>query len=400
MRQGLRGEAAIVGVAEWRPTRQPVEPLRFTIEQWAQLAREALEDAGVAADRVNGLITSKLNEVSIFAPATISEYLGLPINFAEYVDLGGASACAMVWRAAAAIELGVCDVVVCALPASQGPPSLRPIPADTTHYGSFGGAYGSPQAEFDIPYGNVYQNASYAMIAQRYAAEFGYDARAMAKIAVDQRTSACANPAAYFHGKPITVDDVLASPMIAEPLHMLEIVMSMYGGAAVVVAHADVARKSRRRPVWIKGFGEHLAFKTPTYAEDMVRTPMTAAAKPAFDMAGLTPSDVDMVSIYDCYTITVLTSLEDAGFCRKGEGLKFVASHDLSFRGDFPCNPHGGQLSFGQAGIAGGMSHVCDATRQIQRRAGANQVADCNRAFVTGNGGVMGEQVALVLEGD
>lgn len=157
MKRGLKGEAAIVGVAEWRPTRDPTALSLFSIEQWAQLAREALNDAGLAAEQVNGLVTSKLAEVSIFAPATISEYLGLPVNFAEYVDLGGASAGAMVWRAAAAIELGLCDVVVCALPASPGPPSLRPVPQDTTHYGSFAGAYGSPQAEFDIPHGNVFQ---------------------------------------------------------------------------------------------------------------------------------------------------------------------------------------------------------------------------------------------------
>lgn len=400
MRRGLRGEAAIVGMAEWRPTRAPAERPQFTIEQWAQLAREALNDAGVEASRVNGLVTSKLAEVSIFAPATISEYLGLPVNFAEYVDLGGASASAMVWRAAAAIELGLCDVVVCALPASPGPPSLRPVPPDTTHYGSFAGAYGSPQAEFEIPHGNVFQNASYAMIAQRYAAVHGYDPLAMAKIAVDQRTSACANPAAFFYGKPITVDDVLASPMVADPLHMLEIVMSMYGGAAVVVASAEVARTCRHRPVWIRGFGEHLGFKTPTYAEDMLRTPMAVAAGSALQMAQVAHADIDMVSIYDCYTITVVTSLEDAGFCERGQGMAFVRDHDLTFRGDFPCNPHGGQLSFGQAGIAGGMSHVCDSARQIQARAGANQVKDCHRAFVTGNGGVMGEQVALVLEGD
>lgn len=95
-----------------------------------------------------------------------------------------------------------------------------------------------------------------------------------------------------------------------------------------------------------------------------------------------------------------LTSLEDAGFCEKGKGMEFVSSHDLTYRGDFPCNTHGGQLSFGQAGIAGGMSHVCDATRQIQNRAGSNQVPEANRAFVSGNGGVMGEQVALILEGE
>ncbi len=108
---------------------------------------------------------------------------------------------------------------------------------------------------------------------------------------------------------------------------------------------------------------------------------------------------MDMVSIYDCYTITVLLSLEDAGFCEKGKGMEFVAEHDLTFRGDFPLNTAGGQLGFGQAGNAGGMHHVCDATRQIMGRAGEAQVADCHRAFVSGNGGILSEQTTLVLEG-
>ena len=106
-----------------------------------------------------------------------------------------------------------------------------------------------------------------------------------------------------------------------------------------------------------------------------------------------------MVSIYDCYTITVLMTLEDAGFCPKGKAAEFIHSHDLSYRGDFPCNPHGGQLSFGQTGMAGGMHHVIDGARQIMGRAGGNQVRDCNRAFISGNGGIMSEQVVLILEG-
>ncbi|MEZ5223730.1 MAG: thiolase family protein [Ilumatobacteraceae bacterium] len=396
---GLRGEAAIVGYAQWQPIRKPLGPHRFTVEQWAELARLALDDAGLPADAVDGIVTSKIAEASIFAPATVSEYLGLPVRFAEYVDLGGATAAAMVWRAAAAIELGVCDVVVCALPARPTPEPPYERPGDPTHLGSFSAAWGSPQAEFDVPYGNVYQNASYAMIAQRYAAEYGYDPRSMAKIAVDQRTNACANPDAIFFGKPISAEDVLNSPLIADPLHRLEIVMSAFGGAAVVVARAGLDRTADHREVKVTGFGERLEFKTPTYAPDMLKTPMFDASRSAFAMAGHNPADMDMVSVYDCYTITVLTTLEDAGFCGRGEGTQFVDAHDLTFAGDFPCNTHGGQLSFGQAGIAGGMSHVIDAASQIQGRSGARQVRDCNRAFVTGNGGVMGEQVALVLEG-
>jgi acetyl-CoA C-acetyltransferase len=246
----------------------------------------------------------------------------------------------------------------------------------------------------------VGQNAPYAQIAQRYSAEFGYDPAAVAKIAVDQRTNACAHPGAIFHGSPITVDEVLESPMIADPIHMLETVMRVHGGVGVLIANADIARKSRHRPVWIKGFGEHIAFKTPTYADDLLNTPIARAADKAFAMAGLSPTDVDVASIYDCYTITVLMSLEDAGFCAKGTGMSWVVEHDLTYRGDFPLNTAGGQLSYGQAGMAGGMHHIVDGARQIMGRADAAQVRDCHTAFVTGNGGIMSEQVALLMRGD
>ncbi len=337
----------------------------------------------------------------MFAPATLCEYLGLALDFGERVDLGGATSAGMVWRAAAAVELGVCDAVLAVVPGSASvPQSQRRPPPAPNWYGASSNHYGSPQAEFEIPYGNVGQNAPYAQIAQRYAAEFGYDPAAVAKIAVDQRTNACVHPGAVFHGTPITVDDVLASPMIADPIHMLETVMRVHGGVGVLIANADIARRSRNRPVWIKGFGEHIAFKTPTYAEDLLRTPIARAAEKAFAMAGLSRSDVDVASLYDCYTITVLMSLEDAGFCAKGTGMSWVTDHDLTYRGDFPLNTAGGQLSFGQAGMAGGMHHVVDGARQIMGRAGDAQVPDCHTAFVTGNGGIMSEQVALLMRGD
>ena len=309
----------------------------------------------------------------------------------------------MVWRAAAAIELGLCDVVLCTLPARYITQMSEKKPkqlVDAVFFGSSSNQYGSPQAEFDIPYGNLGQNGPYGQVAQRYGAVYGYDERAMAKIVVDQRFNANHTDGAIWKDKPLTVEDVLASPVIADPLHMLEIVMPCVGGAAVVVANADIAKRARNRPVWIKGFGEHVPFKTPTYAQDLLDTPIRKAADTAFGMTNLRRADMDMVSIYDCYTITVLLSLEDAGFCEKGKGMAFVADHDLTFRGDFPLNTAGGQLGFGQAGLAGGMHHVCDATRQIMGRAGEAQVADCHRAFVSGNGGILSEQTTLILEGD
>jgi acetyl-CoA acetyltransferase len=401
---GLRGEAAIVGYIELPPERMnTAAPAPFTLEQWAELSATALDDAGIPAESVNGIVTSHLGESEIFVPSTVAEYLGVDANFAELLDLGGASAAGMVWRAAAAVELGLCDVVLCTLPARYITQMSEKKPkqlVDAVFFGSSSNQYGSPQAEFDIPYGNLGQNGPYGQVAQRYGAVYGYDERAMAKIVVDQRFNANHTDGAIWKDKPLTVDDVLASPVIADPLHMLEIVMPCVGGAAVVVANADIAKRTRNRPVWIKGFGEHVPFKTPTYAQDLLDTPIRKAADTAFGMTNLRRADMDMVSIYDCYTITVLLSLEDAGFCEKGKGMAFVADHDLTFRGDFPLNTAGGQLGFGQAGLAGGMHHVCDATRQIMGRAGEAQVADCHRAFVSGNGGILSEQTTLILEGD
>jgi acetyl-CoA acetyltransferase len=398
---GLRGEAAIVGIAELPAERRPTGPPSFTLDQYALVAKLGIEDAGVDPACVNGLLTHGVAESAMFAPATLCEYLGMALDFGERVDLGGATSAGMIWRAAAVVELGVCDAVLAVVPGSPSVPQSRKSPPPAPNwYGASSNTYGSPQAEFEIPYGNVGQNAPYAQIAQRYAAEFGYNPAAVAKIAVDLRTNACAHPGAVFHGAPITVDDVLASPMIADPIHMLETVMRVHGGAGVLIANADIARRSRHRPVWIKGFGEHIAFKTPTYADDLLRTPIARASDRAFAMAGLSRAEVDVASIYDCYTITVLMSLEDAGFCAKGEGMSWVSDHDLTHRGDFPLNTAGGQLSFGQAGMAGGMHHVVDGARQVMGRAGDTQVPDCHTAFVTGNGGIMSEQVALLLAGD
>jgi acetyl-CoA C-acetyltransferase len=399
---GLRGDAALVGYAQRVPARRFGGTPRFTIEQWAELAADALADAGIASHEVDGLcVTGDVAEAPLFSPATVAEYCGWSVNFAERLDLGGASAAGMVWRAAAAIELGLCEVVVCATVASPRPkpPVLSTRDPQEVVLGASSNLWGSPQAEFDVPYGNFGQNGGYAMYAQRYHDSFGWDERSRAKIASDQRTSACANPDAVFFGQPLTPEEVLASRLVAQPLHLLEIVMPVTGGAALVVTSIERARRLNRRPVAITGFGEHLTHKTPTYAPSLEVTPIKQAAGRAFEMAGRTPADVDMVQLYDCYTITVLLTIEDSGFCGKGEGLDFVRDHDLSYAGDFPCNTHGGQLGFGQPGLAGGMSQIVEAVAQIQGRAGARQLDKHDTAYVSGTGGVMSEQTALVLEG-
>lgn len=399
---GLRGEAAIAGFVELPAVRRPQAASPMTLEQYAILAGHLLADAGIAGSAIDGLITTRIAESTKFVPSTVVEYLGLPVNYAEFVDLGGANAAAGVWRAAAAIELGICSAVLVVIPgaAESLPTGHRSAPRSSLYFGASSPEFGSPQAEFEIPYGLLGQNVPYAQIARRYGENYGWDPTALAKIAVDQRTNACANPDAVFYGQPITIEDVLASPIIAEPIHRLEVVMPCQGGAAVLVVDETLAKKGRHRPVWIKGFGERVTNKSLTQAPDMLASPLRSAAARAFDMADVAPSDVDMVSLYDCYTITVLMALEDAGFCPPGQGARFVHEHDLTFRGDFPLNTAGGQLSFGQAGAAGGMHHVCDAARQVMGRSGPAQIPDCDVAFVSGNGGLMSEQIALILVGD
>jgi len=401
---GIKGQAAIVGAAQYKPEKYSTAPQMFHLEQVSELASIALKDAGLQAEQIDGLVIHgpQFHEASIFVPAMAAEYLGMSVNFAEVVDLGGCSSVGMVWRAAAAIELGLCQAVLCVIPARMAPLAPGDDPSWMVRAMRFGGhstAFGAPEAEFDLPYGHLGQNTGYAMIAQRYAAKYGYNPESMAKIAVEQRKNALANPDAIFHGKPLTTEEVLASKMVADPLHVLEIVMPVAGGAAVILASKELAEKTHHREACVTGFGEHLAYKSPTYAAEMTHTPIGPAAQRAFAMAGVTPTEVDAAQIYDCYTITVLLTLEDAGFVPKGEAMRWIQEHDLTFRGDFPLNTHGGQLSFGQSATAGGMSQVIEAFHQISGRSGERQLKRCDTVFVSGTGGVMSEQGALILQG-
>jgi acetyl-CoA acetyltransferase len=329
------------------------------------------------------------------APATVVEYLGIDAAFADVVDLGGATGAGMVSRAAAANAPGLCETVVCATAArrerrsADGPPHSG---------GGFAGRQvdRTPESEFDTPFGAIGANFGYAMIAQRYRYEYGVTPEQLAAIAVAQRYNACHNPDALFFGQPITVEDVLSSPVVVDPLHLLEIVMPVAGAAAVVVTSARKARK-RDRAAWVLGAGEHTTHKGITWAPSLTDTAIRGAADRAFKMAGIRRKDVDLASLYDCYTITVLLTLEDAGFAKKGQGGRFVDEHNLRWDGDFPLNSHGGQLSFGQPGLAGGMSHVTEAARQVMGRAAGRQVKKCQFAYVNGNGGIMSEQVSLIL---
>jgi acetyl-CoA acetyltransferase len=381
----IRGKAAIAGIGELKPVRYTQG--ETTLGMMLDAGLSAIEDSGVAFDEVDGILAHSMGGLSDLVPSAIVEMLGVRARFAEVVDLGGATGAGMVWRAAAAIASGLCETCLCLTGARR----------EKRRSGWGGPRERSAFTEFDVPYGAIGANYGYAQIAMRYMHEYSLEPEQLAKIAVHQRDNACANPDAIFYGQPITIEDVLSSPMIVDPLRMLEIVMPVGGASALVVTSAERAKSLPNPPAFVLGAGEYVTHKGITYAPSLTDTPVKPAADMAFEMAGIGRDRVGLASLYDCYTITVLLTLEDAGFCGKGQGGSFVDSRDLRYNGDFPVNTHGGQLSFGQAGVAGGMTHVTEAARQIQGRGGERQVKDLDFAYVNGNGGTMSEQVGLVL---
>jgi acetyl-CoA C-acetyltransferase len=382
----LKKKAAVIGLAEMAPQKGASD--RTPLGIIGQVAKEAIADAGLEKDQIDGLLTGvAIGEYSMLWPSVVVDYLRLKPKYFDLVELGGASAAGMVWRAAAAIEAGVCKNVLCVLGDVWDSKTMgvRPPP------------FPRVEAEFDAPYGLIAANPGYALVARRHMHEFGTKPEQLAKVAVDQRKNACKNPLAIFGHKEITIDDVLNSRVIVDPLHLLEIVSPCSGGGAFIVTSAKRAKKSPHPPVYLWGLGEAGGHQSIAHAESLTTSLVKAAAERAFQMAKVKPKDMDFVQPYDCYTITVVVTLEDAGFCQKGEGGKFVAEHDLTYQGDFPCNTHGGQLSFGQPGLAGGMSHVIEGVRQLMGRAGERQVKNAKLGYVNGNGGIMAEQCSLIL---
>lgn len=382
----LRGVAAIVGAAELPPRRESSGTT--TLAMIADVAAQAVFDAGLEPGAIDGLLVGvQVGETPQHVAVTVAEYLGLSPSYAEVVDLGGASGAGMVWRAAAAVQAGMCRTALCVLANTRDPARVPRSPNR------------NPIREFDVPHGASGANISYALIAQRYLHEFGRAPEDLALVPVIERGHAMLNPDAVFHGQEITVEDVLASPMVSDPLHLLEIVMPCAGGSAVVLTSTDAARSGPHRPVVLRGAGERVTHRAVSSAPVLTSSPLKQAVADACAMAGVTAGDVDVLSLYDCYSILVLITLEDAGLCPPGQAADWLRAHDVSHRGAVTLNPHGGQLSCGQADLAGGMAHVVEAVRQLRGSADGRQHADARLALVTGNGATMGEEVALVLEG-
>ena len=376
--------ATIVGIGELVPRRSTTTETSLGL--MAEAAALAVSDAGLGPSDVDGLLVGQqVGETPMHVPATTAEYLGLRPTMANVVDLGGASAAGMVWRAAAAIAAGMCEVVLCVGGAAR-PATGFPRASNR-----------NPIREFDVPFGASGANTTYAMIAQAHMDTYGTTAEQLAEVAVRARANAQLNPAAIFHGKPITVDDVLASPMVSAPVHMLEAVMEAAGASAMVVVSPERARSLGRAGAHLLGAGESVTHRALSAAPSVTSGPLKPAMARALEASGARLADLGNYQLYDCYTIVVGVTLEDMGVCPPGQFGAWLGYHDFTPTGDFPMNTHGGQLGFSQCGLAGPMSHVLEAVRQLRGEAGRRQVQDPRLSLVTGNGATLSEAVALVL---
>ncbi|MDI2097389.1 thiolase family protein [Ruicaihuangia caeni] len=376
---------AVAGVAELPPKR--TSSGTTTLELIGRVSAMAAHDAGIAPADIDGLIVGPhVGETPQHVPATVAEYLGLRPTFADIVDLGGATGTGMVWRAAAAIAAGQAETVLCVLANTRDPERSLRSPNR------------NPIREFEVPYGASGANQAYAMVAQRYLADHGATAEDLALVAVRARENAQRNRDAVFYGRPITVEDVLESPVVASPLHLLEVVMPCAGGAAVIVTTAERAARDPRASVALQGAGEYITHRALSHAESFDRSPLATAIARASEQAGFGAADAQVLSLYDCYSIVVLVTLEDAGLCERGTAAEWLRRNDTSPEGNVTLNPHGGQLGCGQSDLAGGMGHIVEAVRQLRGDAVGRQMQGARRALVTGNGATLSEAVALMLE--
>jgi len=379
----------IVGAYE-HPTRKA--PDKSAAQLHAEVALSALADAGLEMRDIDGYLCA--SDAAGLGPLSVADYLNLKLRYLDSTDLGGASYVAHIGHAVRAIEAGRCSVALITLagrPRSDGQAAgtaFRP---------------GNPN-QADSPWEASYSpgNANmYAMCARRHMYEYGTTSEQLAWIKVAASHHAQHNPNAMLRDV-VTVDDVLASPLVADPLHRLDCCVISDGGGAVIVARADIARSLKRPLVRVAGTGE--SYKGQLGGEvDLTYSAARWSGHDAFAQAGVQPHDIDYASIYDSFTITTLMALEDLGFCAKGEGGRFVSDGNLiSGVGKLPFNTDGGGLCNNHPANRGGMTKVIEAVRQLRGEAHpAVQVRDCRLAIAHAVGGSLGSRhgaATVVLE--
>lgn len=373
---GIRGAAFIAGAYE-HPGRDLPDMTLPRIH--AEVAVGALADAGLSLADVDGYMCG--TDTPGFGPISMAEYLGLTrLSYVDTTETGGSSYVVHVGHAAAAIKAGKCNVVLITL-------------AGKPRHGQPGRVWpDSPEAPFEYSYG-ISTPGLYALAAQRHMYEFGTSSQQLASVKVAASHHAQFNPHAFLPN-PVTVEEVLESPMVSDPLHRLDCCVITDGGGALVVVSPAVAASLERQCARILGHGE--AIKHARNGRlDLTYTGAAWSGPRAFAEAGITPADVDYASIYDSFTITVIETIEDLGFCEKGKGGPFVLDGALEAPfGKLPINTDGGGLCNNHPGNRGGITKVIEAVRQLRGEAHPMvQVPDCELALAHGTGGSIGSRM-------
>jgi len=384
----LSGKIAIAGAFE-HPTRWAPEKTEFQI--MAESARGALADCGLELRDVDGLFAASMS-MGAMGIVNLAEYLNLKPGYLDGTNIGGSSFVSHVAHAGAAIHAGLCEVALILYGSTAASNAL----AIGT---GLGGGRGDASASFISPYGMT-TVGSYALVAQRHRALYGTTSEQLAEVAVAMRGHAARNPAAKMR-QPIEISDVLESRMISDPLHLLDCCIISDGGGALVVTSAERARDLARTPVLVRGCGEAVCHQE-LGAPDLLTIAARQSGERALGMAGVAHADLDLATIYDSFTITVVATLENLGFCKVGEGGAFVEGGRIRLGGDLPVNPDGGGLSSNHPGMRG-IFLVIEATRQLRGECGDRQVAGAELALAHGTGGTLGvlhSGATLVLSKD
>jgi len=377
----LKTPIYVVGAAE-----TPLGEVRdhSELSMVAVAARDALGQAGMTLKDVDGVFVNYMGEEGSIQ---VAEYLGIRPRYADSSDLGGGTFEAFIHHAFLAIAAGRCEVAMIAFASRQRSKRGRSGVLKTVS--------DSLPAQFELPHGLPMPIGQYALIAARHQYQFGTTSEQLAAVAVSARQWAMKNPAAWSRD-PLTVEDVLASRLVSDPLHKLDCCLVTDGGGVIIVTNAARARDAASRPIRVLGAGESTIHWNIAQMGDLTVTPGVISGREAFGMAGIGPKDVDVLQPYDAFTICVILHLEDLGFCAKGEGGPFVESGALAPGGALPSMTSGGGLSHNHPGALG-IQLLVETVRQLRWEAGDRQVPNARIGVAHGMGGFFSACATVVL---
>lgn len=379
----LRGSAAIVGVATFGCGESP----GFTdMELLARSARAAVADAGLKMSDIDGLCTASASATMWAMP--VVEHLGLNPRYIDSSMIGGSSFIAHLLPAMLALQAGVCQAVLVCYGSAQRSATFgrREVVASRRFL--------DPQP-YEMPYEPLLPLSAYALATSRHMHQYGTTRRDLAEVAVAARAWARLNPEAFMRD-PLSIDDVLAARMISDPLSVRDCCLVTDGGGACVLVRAERARDLPQPPVYVLGNATAVWNRQISSMHDLTVTAASQSGREAFAMAGLTPRDIDVVQLYDAFTINTLLFLEDLGFCAKGEGGAFVRDGAIAPGGRLPVNTNGGGLSCVHPGMYG-IFALIEAVRQLRGQCDDRQVGGATTAVAHGNGGTLSSQSTAVL---